>query len=72
MGNNKIPNDIVRISRYRKRLVELTETLQVLKAHKSKTGYEALIYEEDIEYYQTKVTTLKKTIKKLTDKWNKK
>lgn len=74
MGNNKIPNDIVKISRYRKRLEELKQKIEQTKRNKTnaKTGYDSLIYEEDLEYYEKKEASLRKFIKKLTDKWNRK
>ena len=71
MGNNKIPNNIVKVSRYRKRLAEVNSLIESTKRNKTdaKTGYNSLVYEEDLEYYQEKAKKIKAIIKKLTDQW---
>ena len=71
MGNNKIPNNIVKVSRYRKRLAEINSLIESTKRNKTnaKTGYDSLIYEEDLEFYEMKAKKIRAIIKKLTDAW---
>lgn len=67
MGKNRIPNNTVRISIYRKRLLELKEKVEDCKRSKGSatTGISRLIYEEDQEFYEEKIVKLRATINKL-------